>query len=202
MKKVSVLLLAILLFNCKDNKTLKQTEDSIVKEELKNSTENTMQKETIHQFVVKGLYGDDFNFSTLSGKKIMIVNTASECGLTPQYENLQELYETYKNDNFVIIGFPANNFGGQEPGTDTQIATFCKQNYGVTFPMMSKISVRGDEMHKVYKFLTQKAKNGLEDSEVSWNFQKYLIDKNGSLVRVVSPKTLPTDKSIVEWIKS
>ena len=130
----------------------------------------------------------------------MIVNTASECGLTPQYENLQSLYEQNKDNNFVIVGFPANNFGGQEPGSNEEIAQFCKMNYGVSFPMMSKISVKGDDMHPIYSYLTQKSKNGLEDSEVAWNFQKYLIDENGKLVRVVPPKTLPTDDTIVAWI--
>ena len=107
----------------------------------------------------------------------MLVNTASECGLTPQYEQLEEIYKSYKNDNFTIIGFPANNFGVQEPGSDKEIAQFCEKNYGVTFPMMSKISVKGKDMHPLYEFLTQKAKNGLENSEVEWNFQKYLIDE-------------------------
>lgn len=131
----------------------------------------------------------------------MIVNTASECGLTPQYKDLEAIYEKYKEKNFVIVGFPANNFGSQEPGTDKEIATFCEQNYGVTFPMMSKISVKGSDMHEVYKFLTQKSKNGLEDSEVQWNFQKYLINENGELERVIAPRTLPTDDSVIKWIE-
>src|SRR5690606_36750949 len=116
------------------------------------------------QYEVEDLYGNTFDFSDLKGKKIMEVNTASECGLTPQYEGLQELYDMYKNNNFVIVGFPANNFGGQEPGSNEQIAAFCKQNYGVTFPMMSKISVKWKDMHPVYEFLTRKAKNGKKDS--------------------------------------
>lgn len=132
----------------------------------------------------------------------MVVNTASECGLTPQYEDLQKLYDGYKDKNFVIVGFPANNFGGQEPGTDKEIAAFCQENYGVTFPMMSKISVKGDDMHEVYHFLTEKNKNGLEDSEVSWNFQKYLLNEKGELVMVISPRTLPTDASVINWIES
>ncbi|MGS2764893.1 glutathione peroxidase [Sinomicrobium sp. M5D2P9] len=164
--------------------------------------QNTMDKETIYQFEVEDLYGNTFDFSDLKGKKIMVVNTASECGLTPQYEGLQELYEMYKSNNFVIVGFPANNFGGQEPGSDEQIAAFCKQNYGVTFPMMSKISVKGKDMHPVYEFLTQKAKNGKENSEVEWNFQKYLIDESGHLVKVIAPQTLPNDPAITDWIKS
>ncbi len=161
----------------------------------------TMEKESIHQFKVPDLYGDEFDFSSLKGNKVMIVNTASECGLTPQYEQLQEVYEHYKDKKFIIVGFPANNFGAQEPGSDEQIAAFCKKNYGVTFPMMSKISVKGDDMHEVYQFLTQKSKNGLEDSEVAWNFQKYLLDENGNLVKVIHPKILPNDESILKWIE-
>lgn len=156
--------------------------------------------ETIYQFKVKDLYGKEFDFASLKGKKIMVVNTASECGLTPQYKDLEAIYKKYQDKNFVIVGFPANNFGAQEPGSNDQIAKFCEMNYGVTFPMMSKISVKGDDMDKVYQFLTQKNKNGLQDSEVEWNFQKYLIDEQGHLVKVVSPRVLPTDEAIVGWI--
>ena len=160
-----------------------------------------MAKPNIYQFKVKDLYGKDFDFATLKGKKVMIVNTASKCGLTPQYKDLEAIYKEYKDSGFVIVGFPANNFAGQEPGTNEEIAAFCEQNYGVTFPMMDKISVKGDDMAPIYQFLTQKDKNGLQDSEVEWNFQKYLINKNGELVKVISPKTLPTDPEIVNWIK-
>jgi glutathione peroxidase len=131
----------------------------------------------------------------------MIVNTASKCGYTPQYKDLEALYKEFKDKGFVIIGFPANNFASQEPGTNKEIATFCKQNYGVSFPMMSKISVKGNDMSEVYQFLTQKAKNGLKDSNVEWNFQKYLINEKGELVKVYYSKTLPTDPEIVNWIK-
>lgn len=158
-------------------------------------------KQSIHQFKVTDLYGEPFDFSTLKGKKIMIVNTASKCGLTPQYKQLQEIYETYKDSNFVIVGFPANNFMSQEPGNNEEIASFCQENYGVTFPMMNKISVKGNDMHEVYQFLTQAAKNGVEDSNVAWNFQKYLLDENGYLVKVISPRTLPNDEEIIKWIK-
>jgi len=158
-------------------------------------------KQSIHQFKVTDLYGEPFDFSTLKGKKIMVVNTASKCGLTPQYKQLQEIYETYKDSNFVIVGFPANNFMSQEPGENEEIASFCEKNYGVTFPMMSKISVKGDDMHEVYQFLTQEAKNGVEDSNVSWNFQKYLLDENGYLVKVISPRTLPNNEEIIQWIE-
>ena len=162
---------------------------------------NIMEQGSIYTFKVKDLSGNEFDFASLKGKKILIVNTASECGLTPQYEQLQAIYEKYQDKNFVIVGFPANNFGAQEPGTNAEIGAFCKKNYGVTFPMMEKISVKGIDMHEIYKFLTQKAKNGLEDSTVEWNFQKYLIDENGHLVDVISPRVLPNDSSITNWIE-
>jgi len=162
---------------------------------------STTGKESIHQFKVEDIEGKTFDFSSLKGKKIMVVNTASKCGLTPQYEKLEAIYKKYKNKNFTIIGFPANDFMSQEPGTDKEIATFCQKNYGVSFSMMSKISVKGGDMHPVYKFLTQKSLNGLEDNKVEWNFQKYLIDENGYLVKVISPRVQPDDASITEWIE-
>lgn len=155
----------------------------------------------VYQFKVTDLYGKVFDFSSLKGKKIMIVNTASKCGLTPQYKQLEALYEKYKDQNFVIVGFPANNFAGQEPGSNSEIAEFCQQNYGVTFPMMEKISVKGEDQHPVYKYLTTKAANGLQDSEVQWNFQKYLIDTKGFLVKVIPPRTLPDSPEIINWIE-
>lgn len=167
----------------------------------KSKTEKVMGKQTIYQFKVQDLSGDTFDFASLKGKKIMIVNTASKCGLTPQYKELEALYKEYGSKGFVIVGFPANNFASQEPGTNKEIAAFCQQNYGVTFPMMDKVSVKGDDMCEVYKFLTQKSKNGLQDSEVEWNFQKYLINEKGELVKVIKPRTLPTDPEIVNWIK-
>ena len=163
-------------------------------------TSEIMTNQTIYQFKVQDLYGDEFDFATLKGKKILIVNTASKCGLTPQYKDLEAIYEKYKDKNFVIVGFPANNFASQEPGNNEEIGAFCQKNYGVTFPMMSKVSVKGKDMCAVYKFLTEKSKNGLQDSEVAWNFQKYLIDENGVLEKVISPQVLPTDASIVDWI--
>lgn len=155
---------------------------------------------SIYQFKVEDIYGDVFDFSNLKGKKIMIVNTASKCGLTPQYEKLQSLFEKYGNEKFIIIGFPSNNFLFQEPGSNEEISTFCKANYGVSFPMMSKISVIGSDKHPVYKFLTEKEKNGVLDSRVTWNFQKYLLDEDGKLNRVISPRIQPDDKTIIDWI--
>jgi glutathione peroxidase len=159
-----------------------------------------MEKQTIYQFKVKDLSGDEFDFASLKGKKILIVNTASKCGLTPQYKDLEAIYEKYKDKNFVIVGFPANNFGQQEPGTNDEIGAFCQKNYGVTFPMMSKVSVKGSDICEVYQFLTQKSRNGLQDSQVEWNFQKYLINENGELEKVIAPQVLPTDAEIVDWI--
>lgn len=166
------------------------------------SQQNSRDMQSVHQFTVEDISGSQFDLASLKGKKVMIVNTASECGLTPQYEQLEELYKEYKDEGFTIIGFPANNFGAQEPGSNDQIAKFCKLNYGVSFPMMSKISVKGDDTHELYQFLTSKEKNGVEDNQVMWNFQKYLIDENGRLVKSIDPRTLPTDDEIVNWIKS
>ena len=165
-----------------------------------NPITKPMEKQNIYQFKVENLSGTTFDFASLKGKKILIVNTASKCGLTPQYKELEALYKKYKDQNFVIVGFPANNFGQQEPGTNAEISTFCELNYGVTFPMMSKISVKGSDMHPLYQFLTQKAKNGLQDSNVEWNFQKYLLNEKGELEKVVAPQTLPSDASIAQWI--
>ena len=198
MRYILILILATSITACCDKK---ETKVLAIATEV-TSQENSQEMENIYQFKVKNLAGEDFDFASLKGKKVMIVNTASKCGLTPQYKDLQKLYETYKDSNFVIVGFPANNFLKQEPGTNQEIAEFCTLNYGVTFPMMEKISVKGKNMHPIYHFLTEKAKNGLEDSKVAWNFQKYLIDENGNLAKVISPKTLPTDKSVIDWIKS
>ncbi len=161
--------------------------------------QNVMEK-TLHQFTVETLEGDQFDFSTLKGKKIMVVNTASKCGLTPQYKDLQALYEQYGSEGFVIVGFPANNFMKQEPGSNEEIAAFCERNYGVSFPMMAKIDVKGKEIHPLYAFLTQKEKNGVMDSKVTWNFQKYLINEEGVLEKVISPRTSPDDQEIISWI--
>lgn len=160
----------------------------------------TTMENSLHQFTVETLEGETFYFSSLKGKKVMVVNTASKCGLTPQYKDLQALYEQYGAENFVIIGFPANDFLAQEPGTNEEIGVFCERNFGVTFPMMAKIGVKGRDMHPVYAFLTQKEKNGIMDSKVTWNFQKYLINEEGVLEKVISPRTSPVDPEVIEWI--
>ncbi len=155
---------------------------------------------TLHDFVVEDIYGDKFDLAQLEGSKVMVVNTASECGLTPQYEKLEALYSDYRDQGFVVIGFPANNFMNQEPGTTEEIAAFCQENYGVSFPMMSKISVKGSDMAPVYEWLTQKDLNGVKDSEIQWNFQKFLIDEKGQLVDVLSPRESPLSDEVVTWI--
>lgn len=167
-----------------------------------NSTNQPMARKSLHEFSVVTINGDTISLSQFKGKKIMVVNTASKCGLTPQYKELEELYTQYKNSNFVILGFPANDFMAQEPGSNKEIAEFCTKNYGVSFPMMAKISVKGKDMHPVYKFLTQRVENGLEDNEVKWNFQKYLIDENGYLEYVISPTTMPNDPQIISWLNA
>jgi len=155
----------------------------------------------LYDFKVKTLEGDTFDFSSLKGKKVMIVKVASKCGNTPQYKDLEDLY--VKNEgNLVIVGFPANNFASQEPGTAAEIRKFCTENYGVTFPLMEKISVKGSDMAPIYKWLTSKKENGVMDSEVKWNFQKYLIDENGKLVQVIDPKEKPTSDKIMSWLSS
>jgi len=197
MKKIAIIAFLIVAFSCKN-----QEESLKNMEEPAAQISTNMEGQSIYQFKVKDITGNEFDFSKLKGKKVMIVNTASECGLTPQYEDLQSLYSEYKSKNFVIIGFPANNFEQQEPGTNKEIATFCTKNYGVTFPMMGKISVQGEDQHPVYQFLTQKGKNGLEDNTIRWNFQKYLINEAGHLDKVIAPQILPTDEVIINWIKS
>ncbi len=151
---------------------------------------------SIHQFVVERIDGEQINFADFKGKKIMVVNVASQCGYTHQYQQLQELYTEFQNQ-LMIIGFPANDFGRQEPGTNAEIQTFCTLNYGVTFPMAAKIAINE---HPVYRWLTQKSLNGQLDSEVSWNFQKYLLDEDGQLVAFYPSSVSPVDERILDWI--
>ena len=150
---------------------------------------------SIYDFKVEALDGSTIDFSKYKGKKILVVNTASKCGYTKQYEGLEKLYEQYK-DKLVIVGFPANNFGGQEPGTNTEIGEFCKKNYGVTFPMAAKISVKGDDTAPIYKWLCSKAENGVLDAEIKWNFGKFLLDENGSLISYFPSKVEPMSEEI------
>jgi len=159
-------------------------------------------QKSLHDFVVKDINGFDYELSQLEGKKVLLVNTASKCGLTPQYKGLERLYRDYSDKGLVIIGFPSNDFAGQEPGTNEEIATFCSSEYDITFPMMGKIKVKGDEMHPLYKWLTQASENGVEDSKVAWNFQKYMIDEQGRLVGHIPPRKKPECKEIIKWLKN
>ena len=156
---------------------------------------------SFYEFKATTLDGQPFDLSSLKGKKVLVVNTASKCGNTPQYAQLEELYKKYGGDKFTIIGFPANNFLYQEPGTNEQIREFCTTNYGVTFPMMSKISVKGKNQDPLYKWLTNKDENGVMDAPVKWNFQKFMIDEKGNLVGMVAPGTSPMTDKIVNWIE-
>ena len=153
---------------------------------------------SIHQFKTQGIDGTEINFKNYEGRKILVVNVASECGLTPQYAQLQELYESFQ-DKLVIVGFPANNFGGQEPGTNGEIQTFCTKNYGVTFPLAAKIDI---ETHPIYRWLTSKKENGSIDSSVEWNFNKYLLNESGQLVKYLPSSASPIDETIVDWVNS
>lgn len=159
------------------------------------------QTKSFYDFKVKTIDGVEYNLTQLKGKKVLVVNTASKCGFTPQYAELQKLYETYGGDKFIIIGFPANNFLSQEPGSNSEIKAFCTANYGVTFPMMEKISVKGNDIDPLYKWLTTKSENGVLDADVTWNFQKFMIDENGKLVDYASPREKPLSDKIVNWIK-
>ena len=159
------------------------------------------QTPSFYDFTVKDIDGNDFALEQLKGKKVMVVNVASKCGHTPQYEQLQAIYEKYGGDDFVIIGFPANNFMKQESGTDQEIKEFCTFEYGVTFPMMSKISVKGKDMADIYQWLTKEELNGFADSKVKWNFQKYLVNEEGQLEYVINPNVKPDDEKVIEWIE-
>ena len=156
---------------------------------------------SLYDFKTTTIDGEPFNLSSLKGKKVLVVNVASKCGYTPQYAQLEELFQKYREQNFVIIGFPANNFMGQEPGTNAEIMEFCTSKYNVTFPMMAKISVKGSDMDSLYQWLTSKEQNGILDAPVRWNFQKFMINEQGQVVDVAAPGDKPFDKKIVTWIE-
>jgi glutathione peroxidase len=162
-------------------------------------TEPPMEK-GVYEFTMKNIDGSDVKLDTYKGKVVMIVNTASKCGLTPQYEGLQALYDRYKDKGFVILGFPANNFMGQEPGTEKEIKEFCQLKYNVSFPMFAKLSVKGEDQHPFYTFLTNKQSNPGFDGDITWNFEKFLADKHGKIIARFPPKTVPSDPKIAEAI--
>ena len=159
------------------------------------------QTSSIYDFSAIDIDGKEVSMSQFKGKKLLIVNVASKCGNTPQYEGLERLYKKYGSEKFVVIGFPANNFMGQEPGSNEDIKEFCTSTYQVTFPMMGKISVKGKDKAPIYQWLTQKEMNGVMDAEVTWNFQKFMIDENGQLVGVVKPGVEPETEEIIGWLE-
>lgn len=156
---------------------------------------------SIHEFRVAGIGGKEIDFAKFKGKKILVVNVASECGYTPQYQQLEELYEEFE-DKLVIVGFPSNDFGGQEPGTEAEIHSFCTVNFGVKFPLAAKVAIKTDPVHPIYQWLTNKTYNGVMDSDVAWNFQKYLLDESGALVKTYPSAVSPLDEAIITWIQS
>jgi len=160
----------------------------------------TTNAQSIHSFTVKSIDGKNLNLASFKGKKILIVNTASKCGYTPQYEGLEKVYEQYK-DKLVILGFPCNQFGGQEPGSNEEIVAFCKKNYGVSFPLADKIDVKGDHIAPIYQWLTMKSKNGILDASIGWNFNKFLIDENGKMMAYFPSNIKPDSEDILKYLK-
>ena len=191
MKKILVLAAAVILLV----PAMAQTITTAITLQTPDDKALTADPATVYGFKVEALEGGTIDLSKYKGKKILIVNTASKCGYTPQYEGLQKLYDKYK-DKLVIIGFPANNFGGQEPGTNVEIKEFCTKNYGVTFPMAAKVSVKGEDIAPIYKWLCSKAENGVMDAEIKWNFGKFLLDEKGTLINYFSSKTTPMSEEI------
>lgn len=215
MNKVFTLLITLTIFSCgsekKDENQVTNQEKKVINKEETKAHKNretkkidNMKGKTLYDFKAKSIDGNDFDFNSLKGKKVLIVNTASECGLTPQFEQLEEIYQAYKDSNFTIVGFPANNFGSQEPLSNSEIVTFCKKNFGVSFQMMEKISVLDKDVHPLYQWLVfnQREKSGDVEFNVQWNFHKFLIDEEGNFVGEVSPSILPNDEVITNWINS
>ncbi len=151
---------------------------------------------TVYDFTMKNIKGEEIPLSNFKGKVLIFVNVASKCGLTPQYEEIEAFYKDYQSKGVEVLGFPANNFLGQEPGKDEEIASFCKENYGVTFPMFSKISVKGEDTHPLYQYLTS-----INQEAVKWNFQKFLVGKDGKVVTTFSPKTHINEKEVLDRIE-
>ncbi|UJP63465.1 glutathione peroxidase [Mongoliitalea daihaiensis] len=193
MKKL-LFLSAMIVFACTSS-VQKQNPETIT------TLDQLLMEKSIYDFKMKDINGDEVDFSQFKGQKLLLVNVASKCGYTPQYEDLQKLHEQY-GEQVTIIGFPANNFGGQEPGTNEQIKEFCSSKFGVTFTMMDKISVKGADKHPLYRWLSDKDMNGWNDKEPSWNFCKYFIDENGELVKFFPSSVKPTDQQIVDLIKA
>jgi glutathione peroxidase len=154
---------------------------------------------SFHDLSALDINGNTVSMSSFKGKKVLVVNTASKCGYTKQYAQLQELYDSFKDKDLVVVGFPSNDFGGQEPGSEEEIAAFCQKNFGVNFPMMGKVSTKGSDQHPVYQWLTEQGRNGVMDAKVKWNFHKFLIDEEGRLVAEYPSGVTPLDEKILAW---
>ena len=192
MKKIFLIMLSFVAFfnSCAQKKT-----------DVSKTKSKELMGKTIYDYKVEGLEeGKEINFADFRGKKILIVNTASECGFTPQYADLEKLSNEYK-DQLVVVGFPANNFGGQEPGSNIEIGAFCQKNFGVTFPLAAKVSVKGDDTAPIFKYLTEKELNGVKNTTILWNFTKFLVDENGKLIDSFISTTKPTDKAITKYLQ-
>lgn len=200
MKKIAFLsIIALGLWSCQTGQKSENMDMAMSSSSFPQNSNDQMK--TFYDFSFTTLNGDKINFSTYRGKRILVVNTASECGYTPQYKQLEDLYEEFGGDKFVVIGFPSNDFGGQEPGSSKEIAAFCEKNYGVTFPLMEKSEVKGEEQNPVYAWLTHKSQNGVSDAEVKWNFNKFLIDEQGHWVAYYPSGVEPLDERIVKFAK-
>jgi glutathione peroxidase len=189
-----LLLISVIFFACQQSAT---RPDSLESVSLTNQT--TSMENTFYDFKIKDINGQEVDFNSFKGKKIMIVNVASKCGYTKQYAALQELNEQY-GDKIVILGFPANNFGGQEPGSNEEIKEFCTTEFGVTFPMFEKVSVKGFDKHPLYRWLSDSKLNGWNNEEPGWNFCKYLIDEKGELIKFLPSSVAPLDEEILNFV--
>lgn len=173
--------------------------ESASEAEMNHTTTETMNTTDFYDLSAQTIDGKEFAFSSLKGKRVLIVNVASKCGYTPQYETLQKLHEMYGGDDFVILGFPSNDFGFQEPGSESEIKSFCSKNYGVTFQMMAKVKTNRNKGHEVYQWLCNKERNGVDDAKVSWNFNKFLIDENGQWVAHYESRMDPMSAEITTF---
>lgn len=193
MKIFALFTASALALNCTPKMAVSENESTPTPQISTQMTQN----KSIYDFKVQALDGQTIDFAQYKGRKILIVNTASECGFTPQYAELEKLYEQYR-EKLVIVGFPANNFGGQEPGSNEEIKTFCQKNYGVTFPMAAKVSVSGAEVAPIFQYLTQKSQNGVKDTKIKWNFTKFLLDENGRLINSYESSVKPLSEEITK----
>lgn len=191
--KILTLLLSVILFAC--GQTLERPTDLT----SFHPNFNTTMESKFYDFKMKDINGKEVDFASFKGKKLLLVNVASKCGYTKQYAQLQELHEGH-GDKIVILGFPANNFGGQEPGSNEEIKAFCDAEFGVTFPMFEKISVKGVDKHPLYRWLSDASQNGWNNQEPSWNFCKYFINEKGELVKFFPSSVTPLDEQILELI--